>query len=153
MDSRFAAFVEPLAGKHEEMMAKAPLKVDSLPRRLPAAGVYVFSEGERHLYVGRSRRLRRRLIEHSHPRMLDAPFAFRLARESVGKVTPSYTRRDSRKALLADPGFLEARLRACDRIRGMDIRFVEESDPVRQALLEIYSSVVLGSPYNDFKTT
>jgi hypothetical protein len=32
----------------------------------------------------------------------------------------------------------------------MDLRFVEESDPIRQALLEIYSARVLKTPYNDF---
>jgi hypothetical protein len=153
MDRRFAAVVEPLTDKHEEMMAMPPLTVDFLPRGLPSAGVYIFSEGEAHLYVGRTRRLRRRLVEHSHPRMFDAPFAFRLARESVGKVNPTYTKKGSRKELLADQAFLDARLRACERIRAMDIRFVEESDAVRQTLLEIYSSVVLGSPYNEFKTT
>ena len=32
----------------------------------------------------------------------------------------------------------------------MKIRFVEETDPVRQALLEIYVATVLETPYNDF---
>ena len=36
------------------------------------------------------------------------------------------------------------------RIRNMDLRFVEENNPVRQALLEIYVAEVLGTPYNDF---
>jgi hypothetical protein len=34
----------------------------------------------------------------------------------------------------------------------MDIRFVEENDPLRQALLEIYAAVALCTPYNDFET-
>ena len=34
----------------------------------------------------------------------------------------------------------------------MEIRFVEETDPVRQALLEIYVATVLETPYNDFDT-
>ena len=34
----------------------------------------------------------------------------------------------------------------------MDLRFVEEADPTRQALLEIYASVVLRTEYNDFDT-
>ena len=34
----------------------------------------------------------------------------------------------------------------------MDLRFVDEADPIRQALLEIYVAVVLGTPYNDFDT-
>jgi hypothetical protein len=32
----------------------------------------------------------------------------------------------------------------------MDIRFIEESDPVRQALLEIYVASALQTPFNDF---
>jgi hypothetical protein len=65
--------------------------------------------------------------------MFDAPFAFRLARESVGKVKASYRPRDSRKELLADPVFLAARMKAINRIRSMDIRYVEEDDPIRQS--------------------
>jgi hypothetical protein len=36
------------------------------------------------------------------------------------------------------------------RIRAMQVRFVEESDPIRQMLLEVYVAVVHGTPYNDF---
>ncbi len=42
--------------------------------------------------------------------------------------------------------------KAKERIALMDTRFVEESDPVRQALLEIYAATVLKTPYNDFDT-
>lgn len=38
------------------------------------------------------------------------------------------------------------------RIRSMQVRYVEEKDPIRQALLEIYVSVVHGTPYNEFDT-
>jgi hypothetical protein len=34
----------------------------------------------------------------------------------------------------------------------MDLRFVEEHDPLKQALLEIYVSIVLGTAYNHFNT-
>jgi hypothetical protein len=34
----------------------------------------------------------------------------------------------------------------------MDIRNVDEDDPVSQALLEIYVATALGTPYNDFDT-
>jgi hypothetical protein len=34
----------------------------------------------------------------------------------------------------------------------MDVRYVEETDPLRQALLEIYVSIILKTPYNDFDT-
>lgn len=39
---------------------------------------------------------------------------------------------------------------AKSRIARMSIRYVEESDPVAQALLEIYVAVVLKAKYNDF---
>jgi hypothetical protein len=35
----------------------------------------------------------------------------------------------------------------------MDFRFVEETDPLRQVLLELYASVVLDTPFNEFETT
>ena len=34
----------------------------------------------------------------------------------------------------------------------MEYRYVEETDQIRQALLEIYCSVALDTPYNDFGT-
>ncbi len=33
----------------------------------------------------------------------------------------------------------------------MDIRYVEETDPIKQALLEIYTATALRTPYNDFE--
>jgi hypothetical protein len=35
----------------------------------------------------------------------------------------------------------------------MEVRFVEASDPVRQALLEIYAAISLETKYNKFATT
>jgi hypothetical protein len=34
----------------------------------------------------------------------------------------------------------------------MELRYVEEKDQLRQALLEIYVAVVLQTPHNDFET-
>jgi len=44
---------------------------------------------------------------------------------------------------MADPTFNAAILAAKLRMRGMNYRYVEEPDQVRQALLEIYCAVVL----------
>jgi len=75
-----------------------------------------------------------------------------LARKATGFTEASYTSKGSRRALLADANFAEAFGQAKARIREMDLRFVEEIDPLRQALLEIYIAVVLGTKYNDFET-
>jgi len=34
----------------------------------------------------------------------------------------------------------------------MDGRYVEESDPLRQALLEMYAAIALNTPHNSFET-
>jgi hypothetical protein len=53
---------------------------------------------------------------------------------------------------MADPAFVLTFQEAKERIRNMEYRYVEEKDQNRQALLEIYCAVVLGTPYNDFGT-
>ncbi len=115
---------------------------------------YLFSEAGRHLYVGRSNNFRNRLRQHSidGAQHNQAVFAFRLARELTGKTEVSYKSEGSRSSLLADSDFAKAFLSAKRRVRGMDLRYVEEVDQLRQALLEIYVAVALRTPYNDFAT-
>jgi hypothetical protein len=76
-----------------------------------------------------------------------------LAREATGRTRASYrTGADSRAGLMLDPVFAAAFSAVKERIRAMEFRYVEEADQNRQALLEIYSAIVLGTPYNDFGT-
>jgi hypothetical protein len=77
--------------------------------------------------------------------------AFRLARVETGKTVPSYSRAGSRSALLLDPEFAKVFRRAKARIRNMELRYIEETNALRQALLEIYVSIVLSTPHNDFE--
>jgi hypothetical protein len=118
-----------------------------LPIGTPPCGVYLFSEGNNHLYVGRTDRLRHRHKEHWLGRANDAPFAFKLARHDTGHVLKGGP---TRKALEADPSFSAAFLKAKDRVSRMHFRWVEETDPNRQCLLEIYTTIVLDARYNDF---
>ena len=154
MDDAFKQFAETLHPSFERLMKMPPLNMSALPTRLPEKCIYLLSEGANHLYVGRTRRLRNRLRQHSRAgaKHNQAVFAFRLAREVTGRTTASYSSEGSRTALSADPTFSEAFSQAKARVRNMDLRYVEESDPLRQALLEIYVSVVLGTKYNDFDT-
>ena len=62
----------------------------------------------------------------------------------------SYKPEGSRGNLLQDPHFLFAFTEAKARLRAMHIRVVEEGNPLRQALLEMYVAVSLEAPYNDF---
>jgi hypothetical protein len=79
-----------------------------------------------------------------------AAFAFRLAREATGNLKASYKKEGSRAHLMESPEFKIAFELAKARIRAMELRYVEEADPLRQAVLEMYIAVVLATPYNDF---
>lgn len=134
-------------------MASAPMVAGHRWPRDQVRGVYLFSEGERHLYVGRTNHVQRRYGLHCRPSAQhnQAVFAFKLARHETGNLRAAYTSGEgSRKFLAADPTFNEAFAVAKARVRAMDFRWVEEADPVRQCLLEVYVAVVLQTPYNDF---
>ncbi len=154
MNPHFAEVTEKLEPSFQRLLAMEPFTPVSLPKKMPREGVYLFSEDKDHLYVGRSKDIRKRIARHCRPgathRM--AAFAFRLAREATGYLDASYKKEGSRSKLIQEPDFRAAFDQAKARIREMDVRFVEEADPVLQALLEIYVAVSLRTPYNDFRT-
>jgi GIY-YIG catalytic domain len=154
MHPKFASIAESLEPTFRLLMEAKPVRYFALPKEIPTSGIYLFSEGKRHLYVGRSRNIRRRLGHHCTPGETHrrGPFAFHLARELTGRNKPTYKTDGSRDTLMRDPEFGAAFDRAKGRVREMDIRFVSEPDPFRQALLEIYVAIVLETPYNDFDT-
>jgi hypothetical protein len=119
---------------------------------LPERGIYLFSEGDQHLYVGRTNRIRRRLAGHCRASSthFSATFAFRIARQDTGQLKASYAPKGSRAELVKEEEFALAFSRAKTRLGAMDLRFVEQ-DAVRQALLEIYLAVTLKTPFNDFE--
>lgn len=150
MDSRFARYIENLHEKYEQLMAMEPVTMESPLHNTPEGGVYLFSEGASHLYVGRSKRqLNKRLRGHIRKSAKDS---FKLAREATGQTVTSYSGDYIREKLLSDQKFLKVYQDAKERIRIMNIRWVHEPEPTKQALLEIYVSVVLETPYNDFDT-
>ena len=153
MYEEFQTHVDALQPKLHELLAMPPVKPTQLPKQMPKAGIYLLSEADEFLYVGRSNDIRGRIARHSRPGATQrmAAFAFRLARHATGQLIPSYKKGDgSREALMSDPSFSEAFKAAKARICAMDLRFVEEVDPVRQCLLEVYVAVVLKAKHNDF---
>lgn len=154
MHDAFRKYVESMHGSFERLLEMEPVTIATVPKDIPSECIYLFSEGAHHLYVGRTRHLRQRLRQHSIPAAQhnQAVFAFRLAREMTGHLTAAYSKEGSRVALSSDSKFAAAFVKAKARIREMQLRYVEERDPLRQALLEIYVAVVLKTPYNDFNT-
>jgi hypothetical protein len=149
MNMRFQELVETLEPGLQELMAVPSTRCSRLPKAMPEHGVYLFSEGGEHLFVGSTNGLRNRIRGHCAPSAThySASFAFKLACESLGAICPDSRDFSSREELVRDPVFASAFLAAKIRIGRMDLRFVEESDPVRQSLLQIYVATALDTPY------
>lgn len=126
-------------------------------------GVYVLSEGDRAVFVGRIGNLHKRLGQHrsGHPRV--ATLAGRMARIKTGR-TASKSGRSASNAMhlhATDEAFREAFDEAVDRIRGMEVRYVtvpeDEDTGTLQALLQLHAAVELGTlelcggGYNSFR--
>jgi hypothetical protein len=152
MNQEFRDLVDSLEPKFQALISMTPVRFGTLPRAIPDRGIYLFSEGSEHLYIGRTNRIRKRLQGHCRPsgKHSNATFAFRIARRETGRLKASYTQAGSRNALCADSVFGPAFDAAKRRLTTMDIRFVEEADSVRQAPLQIYAATALQTPFNDF---
>jgi hypothetical protein len=152
VDARFAALVESLEPTFQRLMQMAPVNAERLPRVMPKQGIYLFSDDGTHLYVGRSDNIRRRIALHCRigSQHNQATFAFRMARSETGRTQAAYTSSGSRSQMAKDAVFGPVFTASKARIRILDLRFVEEVDPTRQALLELYVATVLETPYNDF---
>ena len=152
MNAKFQELISQLHTKFENLLSMSPVTVDTVPADAPIGGVYLFSVGDNYLYVGRTKRnIRHRLKDHVSTAD-DCPFAWRLAREATNQLKASYRREGSRADLLGRQEFKCAYDDAKKRIRSMDVRYVGESDPLRQALLEIYVAVATDAKHNDFDT-
>ena len=152
MNARFRTLVGTLETKHRELLKLPPVTASGIPSSTPTGGVYLFSEGEEHLYAGRTKRcihVRVRNQFGANPSAASLPWL--IARKETGK-TATYRKEGSREALLKDPDFRKTYEDARARIRNMHVRYVHEPDPLRQALLEIYVAVATAAEYNDFDT-
>jgi hypothetical protein len=125
--------------------------IDRVPR---APGIYLYSEGPAHLYVGRTRDLARRWGDHTQPAkgINSAAFAFNIAkREAAASGVDVSAPRD---ALALDPVFAARFGAAKMRVREMDYRFVRVDSPVLSTVGEVYAAMLLGTEgdFNAFET-
>lgn len=149
MDPRFRSLVDALHPQCEALRTAPTFQADAIPRDLPRRGLYLFSENGKHLYVGRTNRMRERLKDHCRPSgtHFKATFAVCLARMETGIGKGHIPRAE----LATHPIFGPAFLRAKARVARMEIRCLRVDGAVEQALLEIYVATVLETVYNDFE--
>jgi predicted GIY-YIG superfamily endonuclease len=150
MNPKFRRAVDSLHGKFRAL-AKCPPRERGAA--LPKKGVYLFCERGKALYIGRSDNIRRRFYDHRRPSSdtNKAGFAMLMVRKQLGLKAAYRSGPNARAGLAKNPTFIAAFRKAKERICKMQFRAVEESDPTRQALLEIYCAVALSARFNDFK--
>ena len=165
--SDFASAVDGIQPTFRRLVEMDPFRLDEAPSPVPDAqpGVYLLSESGRPLYVGRTHDVRGRLSDHRSSAVTRATLAVKMARIAANRPA-TYTPGNSARHLYShDPTFRtrfdEARARIC----AMQVRWVDETDDVRQALLEIYAAVDLDTilrewpeagrvgGYNSFRTS
>ena len=107
MNQKFRDLVALLEPKYRALLEMEPVRFGALPREIPKRGIYLFSEGGQHLYVGRTNGIRRRLQNHCRlsGTHYTATFAFRIARQTTGQMKASYAKAGSRDQLSKDPVF------------------------------------------------
>ncbi|RTL88144.1 MAG: hypothetical protein EKK29_06125 [Hyphomicrobiales bacterium] len=147
MHHKFIAETESLEPAFERLINCVPFASGKL---MPKVGVYLFSEDGQHRYVGRSNNICQRYGQHTRPGSPynQASFANLMAMRQLG-YKASYRPGEGKKMRESEE-FRIAFEQAKDRIRKMEFRAVDETEPVRQALLEIYCAVVLGTEFNGF---
>jgi GIY-YIG catalytic domain len=144
MNGKFKAAVDSLHPKYEALIGGEPYTPGA---KLPLKGVYLFSEKDKHLYVGRSDNILHRFKAHRSAQMNKAALVRLIVAKEVGYVRDY---RGGRNKIEGYAGFAEARERARKRVHAMSFRAVEENDPTRQALLEVYCAIAAETPFNDF---
>jgi len=116
-------------------------------------GIYVLYEKGGALYVGRTKRyIAKRVLIHGRAcsKHNAASFAFLLAKEQAQREGVDIDR--TRDLLQQDKRFKAIFAEQKERIRKMQMRAIQISDPEVQTIFEIYASKRLGTKYNDFDT-
>jgi hypothetical protein len=152
MDPEFAEIMRGVVAKFEELIA-APLMTYPVTNAvLSGPGVYVFYDAGVARYVGRANNLHQRLKQHQADgsKHNQAGFAARIAKEKCGIVRSYALARTDPLHFSNNQEFHRAFMSAKIAVRGMQFRFVQESDNTRQALLEIYAATVLKTAGNEF---
>lgn len=151
---RFEALLGQMEPLLEELRVCEPHRRDIPPAAPEESGVYLFTEGDKPIYVGRTRNFRRRWGEHTQPSSPEnkAPFAFNIARLDASGDGFDIT--GPRKEVEARPGFRRYFLAAKLRVRAMDFRFVRIANPAVSSIFEVYASLSLGTEgeFNLFET-
>jgi GIY-YIG catalytic domain len=150
----FGSVIDQMEPLLKEILECPLLERGAIPTAPKKAGVYLFTEAGKPMYVGRTRDFQRRWGEHTAPgsRENSAPFAFNIARREAA--AEGFDVGGSRTTMAARPGFDDYFRAAKQRVRAMTFQFVSIGDPAVSTVFEVYASMALGTEgeFNLFET-
>ncbi|MDX9859227.1 MAG: hypothetical protein RBT76_15695 [candidate division Zixibacteria bacterium] len=118
-----------------------------LKRSTDFPGCYVFIDGETPIYVGISRGVIKRLVQHLN---LDSHYSANLVYRMASEDYPHEMRRDQ---AMKDEQFKTVFFSAQERLRQMKVAFVEINNDLELYLFEVYASMKLDTDiWNTFRT-
>lgn len=114
-------------------------------------GIYALFENGLPVHVGRTRKVRNRLRAHRTLSHNSASFAFKRARRELN-IPASYKAGSSRAVLQADEVFGACFRKHVTAVQAMTVQFLRVEDPIDQYFLELYATIELGLPTDEFDT-
>ena len=121
--------------------------------KMPKQGIYCFYGGDEPIYVGRTNRMRSRVLEHGRvsARHNSATLAYLIALRGAQAQEFMSVGAFNRDDLQFIPEFKELFDEAKQLVRQMSVRVVEVTDPIEQTLFEVYVALKLKTPWNSFE--
>jgi hypothetical protein len=124
-----------------------PLIGTSYPQ---SPAIYVFFEDKRALHVGRTNKLRQRILGHRGQSHYSATFVFKETRRLTDNLKASYKKTGSRAELMKDPIFRGEFDKQRERLSRFGIKFLVVENPVDQYLLELYAALEYKTSLTEF---
>jgi hypothetical protein len=112
--------------------------------------IYVFFEDGKALHVGRTNKLRQRILGHRGQSHYSATFAFKETRRVTEKLKATYQTSGSRAALMKDPEFRAVFDKHRERLHAFGIKYLVVQDPIDQYLLELYAALEYKTSLSEF---
>ena len=129
------------------MKSASQAALKALGRKTDFPGCYVFIEGTKPIYVGISRTVVRRLVQHLNT---DSHFSASLVYRMTSKRFPHDLRRDqAMKNVQFKRGFLQNQ----ERLQAMNFAFIEIQNDLELHTFEVYAAMCLDTnEWNTFRT-
>ena len=112
--------------------------------------VYVFFERKKPIHVGRTNKLRRRILGHRGQSHYSATFTFKETRRLTNNRKASYKKTGSRVELMKNPLFRREFDKQRKRLHRFGIKFLVLEDPIDQYLLELYAALEYKTSLTEF---